>query len=194
MQYRDINDFEVLYLIGENQSDDKNIIFEKYKPVLISLSKQYYLVVKNRGVSYDDIYQEALIGLNYAIDHFNSDKSNTFYTFAVLCIKSRLKTYINTSFNSKNKILNDSISLDLGNNQDIENIGYENYVDTDLCFLDRMIEFKNNLDLDKALVFELKFNGFTNKEIGKLLDISVKNVYYCVCFIRNKLVLSGFRL
>lgn len=57
-----------------------------------------------------------------------------------------------------------------------------------------MIEFKNNLDLDKALVFELKFNGFTNKEIGKLLDISVKNVYYCVCFIRNKLVLSGFRL
>lgn len=194
MQYKDINDFEVLYLIGENQDDDKNIIFEKYKPILISLSKQYYLIVKNRGISYDDIYQEALIGLNYAIDHFNSDKSSTFYTFAILCIKSRLKTYIKTSFNSKNKVLNDSISLDLGNNQDIENIGYENYVDTDLCFLDRIIEFKNNLDLDKALVFELKFNGFTNKEIGKLLDISVKNVYYCVCFIRNKLVLSGFRL
>lgn len=194
MQYKDINDFEVLYLIGENQSDAKNIIFEKYKPILVSLSKKYHVAVKNRGIDYDDIYQEALIGLNYAIDHFNNGKNNTFYTYAVLCINSRLKTYVHASFNSKNKILNDSIAIDLGDDNDIENIGFNNYSQDEVCFLDRLIEFKNTLDFNKALVFELKYNGFSNKEIGTLLELSVKNVYYCVCSIRKKLIISGFRL
>ena len=31
MQYKDINDYEVLYLIGENQLEEKDIIFKKYK-------------------------------------------------------------------------------------------------------------------------------------------------------------------
>ena len=30
MQYKDINDYEVLYLIGENQLEEKDIIFKKY--------------------------------------------------------------------------------------------------------------------------------------------------------------------
>ncbi len=194
MDYRDVNDFEVLYLIAENQTDCKNIIFEKYKPIIISLCNKYFVFVKNRGIEYDDLQQEALIALNYAVDHFNSEKNNTFYTYAILCINSRLKTYVHTSYNNKNKILNDSLSIDLSDDKDIENIGIDSYYDESISFIDRIIEFKNTLDFEKSLIFELKYNGFTNKEISKLLELSVKNVYYSVCSIRKKLLISGFRL
>lgn len=193
MEYKDINDYEVLYLIGEEQSDSKNIIFQKYKPILVSLSNKYYSIVKNRGIEYDDIYQEALIGLNYAIDHFDGDKNNTFYTYAILCINSRLKTYVHASFNNKNKVLNESLSLDQDDNN-FDSIGVTNFADDYTHFYDRIIQFKNNLDYKKAQIFELKCNGFSNKEIGFLLELPVKNVYYCVCSIRNKLTIGGFSL
>ena len=120
-----------------------------------------------------------MIGLNYAIDHFKEQKNNIFYSYAVLCISSRLKTYVNSYLNSKNKFLNDSISLD---------------DDNFIYFYERLIHFKNNLDNKKSQVFELKYNGFSNKDISILLDLSVKYVYYCVCSIKSKLIISGFEL
>ena len=47
MQYKDINDYEVLYLIGENQLEEKDIIFKKYKPILISISQKYYMRLRD---------------------------------------------------------------------------------------------------------------------------------------------------
>ena len=35
---------------------------------------------------------------------------------------------------------------------------------------------KNYFDIDKSSVFELRYNGFTYKEISKLLDISISTV------------------
>lgn len=78
MQYKDINDYEVLYLIGENQLEEKDIIFKKYKPILISISQKYYMRLRDKKIEYDDLYQEAMIGLNYAIDHFKEQKTISF--------------------------------------------------------------------------------------------------------------------
>lgn len=194
MEYKDINDFEVLYLIEENQSDLKEVIFEKYKPILKKLASLYYEKIKELGVEYEDVYQEALIGLNYAIDHFNGNKNNLFYTYAVLCIKSKLKTFAKQIDSNKHKLLNESIHLGKYDEIDIENIGYSNYSLEYLEFYNRIIHFKNSLNDTQAQIFELKYNGFSNKDIGALLGINVKNVYYHLCSVRNKLLISGFRL
>ena len=125
MQYKDINDYEVLYLIGENQLEEKDIIFKKYKPILISISQK---------IEYDDLYQEAMIGLNYAIDHFKEQKNNIFYSYAVLCISSRLKTYVNSYLNSKNKFLNDSISLDDDSDNNLDSVSSIRFCDNFIYF------------------------------------------------------------
>lgn len=194
MDYKDINDFEVLYLIEEEQYDYKEIIFDKYKPILQRKASDYYIKVKNYGVEYDDMYQEALIGLNYAIDHFNNNSNTLFYTYALLCINSKLSSYCKHVANSRNKILNESVDLSQFDNLSIENIGNVCFDDEYISFYNKIVRFKNSLSNVQSQVFELKYNGFSNRDIGTLLGMTVKNVYYHFCCIRNKLTISGFSL
>lgn len=192
MEYKNINDFEVLYLIEENQSDYKELLFEKYEPILKKITYFYFSKMKFFGVEYDDVYQEALIGFNYAIDHFSFRKNIKFYTYAILCVKSKLKSYYLKSSNGKNKALNDSMIFMQTNEIDIESLVINNFDDSYICFYDKIIEFKNNLENIQSQVFELKYNGFSNSDIGKLLGLTVKNVYYYLCLIRKKLLMIKF--
>lgn len=142
MEYRDINDFEVLYLVEENQSDYKEIVFKKYEPILKKISYDFFCKMKNFGVEYDDVYQEALIGLNYAIDHFDFTKEDKFYTYAILCIKSKLKTYYAKNSNGKNKILNESMLFMQYNDVDIESIFSTKFDDSYICFYNKKLILK----------------------------------------------------
>lgn len=189
MEYKDVNDYEVLYLVEENQSDYKEIIFKKYEPIIKKITYAFFCKMKKFGTEYDDVYQEALIGLNYAIDHFDFKKNIKFYTYAILCVKSKLKSYYTKSSNGKQKILNDSMILMQCNDLDIELLVSTNFDDSYLSFYDNLIKFKNELDSIQGQVFELKYNGFSNKDIGKLLGLTVKKVYYYLCLIRKKLLI-----
>lgn len=191
MDYKDINDYEVLYLIGEDQSEYKDIIFNKYKPMLNKFTNFYYSKIKNKSVSYEDIYQEALIALNYAVDHFDFSKTNTFQTYAYLCINSRLKCYVDSIFKIKNKTLNDSISFETLDFFDSNHFSCNCFMADDICFYDRINDFKNNLEVKKAMIFELKCNGFSNMEISQLLDIPKKTVYENMCLIRKRFLRSN---
>ena len=170
MEYKDINDYEVLYLVEENQSDYKEIMFKKYEPILKRLSSKFFYKMKNLGVEFEDVYQEALIGFNYAIDHFDFSKDDKFYTYAIICVKSRLNY----------------------SDLDIESLLFTCFDDSYLSFYYKIINFKNNLNDVQAQVFELKYNGFNNADIGKLLGLTVKKVYYYLCLIRKKLLVNSF--
>ncbi len=192
MEYKNINDFEVLYLIEDNQSDYKELLFKKYEPILSRLTYSCFSKMKHLGVEYDDVYQEALIGFNYAIDNFTFRKNVKFYTYAILCVKSKLKSYYLKSSNGKNRVLNDSMIFMQTNEADIESLIINKFDDSYIYFYDKIIEFKNNLGDIQSQVFELKYNGFSNSDIGKLLGLTVKNVYYYLCLIRKKLIMIKF--
>ena len=55
-------------------------------------------------------------------------------------------------------------------------------------FFNRIFMYRHNLSFEESLIFELKFNQFSNREIATLLDISYKKVDNCLRKIRNKLV------
>lgn len=192
MEYKDINDYEVLYLVEENQSDYKEIMFKKYEPILKGLSSKFFYKMKNLGVEFEDVYQEALIGFNYAIDHFDFSKDDKFYTYAIICVKSRLNSYYVKSSNGKSRILNESMILMQYSDLDIESLLFTCFDDSYLSFYYKIINFKNNLNDVQAQVFELKYNGFNNADIGKLLGLTVKKVYYYLCLIRKKLLVNSF--
>ncbi|MBP3841252.1 MAG: sigma-70 family RNA polymerase sigma factor [Bacilli bacterium] len=194
MKYKDVNDFEVLYLVEENQSEYKNVIFEKYKPILKKIAYFYYLKLKNYGFDYDDCFQEALIGLNHAIDSFDFNKDALFYTFALVCIRSRLNSFVSKSLGNKNKILNESMFFNKDDLYEIENIVPVYFDDLHLSFYEKVLKFKNSLNDTQSQIFELKYNGFTNKEIGELLEINPRIVYNNVCYIRDRMLMSNFKL
>ena len=64
MNYREINDYEQLYLIKENDDDSFNLVFQKYRPIIISLAKRYYKKVNYHYCELDDLIQEGYIERN----------------------------------------------------------------------------------------------------------------------------------
>ena len=193
MDYKQVNDYEVLYLVNDNNEDAYSLLFYKYKPIIISYAKTLQKKYYNSGLDFEDLYQEGMLGLSLAIKSFDSSSDNTFYTFAVLCIKRTMEKILLKSLRAKNLLNNKSCSLD-------DYINDEKYCLNDIVYSDKdvielildkltdfkeLINFKYNLNSRQMPVFELKVNGFSNGEIATLLDMSYKEVDNCLYYIKK---------
>lgn len=196
MNYRDINDYEVLYMVSDNDEVALNLLFDKYRPIVLSLVKRFYKKGKKLGLDYQDLIQEANIGLMKAIRNFKQSNNTLFYTFASLCVERELSLCIKRNDRIKNYSLNYSVSLDAKIlDQDLcisdiivdeDNLGPDEAVLIDEI-LTKTIHFKNSLLPFQACVFELRYNGFSYKEIATLLDVKCKDVDNALYRIKNKL-------
>lgn len=196
MNYKDINDYEQLYLIKENDDYANEIIYTKYKPIILSLAKKYYDISNKNGIDMDDLCQEGYIGLSKAIGSFKEKLDVCFYAFCTICIERQMKTYLSRYNANKNKIISTACSLDIEIGKNIKGIDIVEdksilhnpfeYVSDSLSNIN-LINFKNSLSTNESLVFELRYNGFKYREIVKLLDLSSSCVDNCVHRIKEKL-------
>ena len=196
--YKDLNDYEIMYMISENNEEATNLLFTKYKPVVEKLAREYYRNSKNCGLELDDFIQEGYYALFCAMKKFNASKNNLFYTYAVICIKSKLHSLIIRNTTNKNLALNNSISL------------FDNVSDTSLSLIDVLddkeavlpdVEVENSqfesaikkviydLKFEYGTISELKINGFSNKEIANLLDVSLTTVYTALRELKKNLLI-----
>ena len=86
MNYKNINDYELLYYVKENDDNALNTLFNKYDPVINKLASKYYRKYKYIGITYEDLIQEARIGLMNSIKSFD-DEQSLFYSFCVISIR-----------------------------------------------------------------------------------------------------------
>ena len=86
MEYKTLNDNELVYLCNENNEEATNILIDKYKSSILSILREYLKEYNVVGIEVADLYQEGLIGLIHAIDSFDEKKDVTFYTYANACI------------------------------------------------------------------------------------------------------------
>ena len=112
MDYRELNDNELIYLSCENNEEATTLIIKKYKNCILNILKEYLKEYNIVGVEVADLYQEGLIGLMNAIQSYNPDKDVLFYTYANACIRANIISAIRQTFRQKNRILNQSYSLD----------------------------------------------------------------------------------
>ena len=195
MEYKDYNDNELLSLISENNEESTNILINKYKSVILSTLKEYLKEYNILGVEIADLYQEGLIGLLHAINTFDEKKDVTFYTYASTCIKTTLMSAFRQTFRMKNRILNNSYSLDKlieeSNNNYYELFkDYKN--DPDVLIGERENEreiidsIKSKLSSNEETIFELKLKGLSNSEIATLIDKDKKYVENAMFRINRK--------
>jgi RNA polymerase sporulation-specific sigma factor len=193
--YKDIDDFELLYLIEENNEQALNILYDKYKPIIDLKAKRYLKYGKKMGLEYQDLFQEGLLGLSEAIGSYKDDKKAQFKTFANLCIERQIFSLLKKANRKKHTLLNDSISLDESIN-DNENTLLDIFSEKGTDPSD-MIEFnENKLELFSKIydvltplekeVFDLKTNNFDYKEISQLLNKSYKSIDSAIQRIRLK--------
>lgn len=175
MDYKKMNDYEILYMVKENDEYSRNLMFKKYEPIVKNIASKYYTMFKNNGSDYEDFVQEGFIALNKAINCYNQDSDALFYTYATLCVNRQIITYCRNLTSKKHFLLNSSVRDEML--YDISSsVNYiENYVD-EIINEEEFINIKNMFSIKHSSVFELRFNGFCYKEISELLDIPISTV------------------
>lgn len=196
MEYKNINDYEVLYMIGEQNEEAYELLFQKYSPLVSNLSRNYINKFNCNGLDYEDLFQQGMYGLSIAIYKYNEKENALFYTFASKCIKNEIINLIKRNITNNSNILNNAISIDKeygDNNQTLEDFFEDK--SSNIEYIIEEIEKTKIVDNLKYKVkdcnmpiIELKLNGFSNKEISSLLDISYKQVDNGLRSIKNSLI------
>lgn len=185
MNYKNINDNEILYLVSDNNEEASKYIYEKYKPIVLGIAKKYYRYVRNTIIDFDDIVQSGFFALENAIKQYDNNKDVMFYTFAITCIKNEI---MKTVFRTNKKYCLDNTfyyniyddykySLDCNDEDKI----FSNMV------YDELKKFSLELNFEESIIFLLRINGFSYKDISSLLDVKYKKVDYIIQKNKNKL-------
>ena len=199
MDYKDFNDYELLYLIEENNDQAQDILYQKYLPILRRLTLKYYRSLKEFGVTYDDLFQEAYLTFLQTIKLFNEKEDTLFYTYLGINVCSKLSNYARITTSQKNLFYTNMLSLDFRLSPDDNNTLADCIEDYEQEDPEMLLEYndtlqllqKFNLELKplQSQIFELLCGGFNNRDIATLLDINVKEVSNAIYRIRKRLKL-----
>ena len=192
-QFKDYNDYELVSLAQEENEDAIDILYQKYKPIIYKKCHKYLPFLK--GVELCDLIQECYIVLSTAIKSFNQNNTSTFYTFINLCLDRYLVNTYKKNTNTKNKLLNESISLDAIDDEELSliNLIEDNTNNPELELNDELeiSELYNKImskltDLEEC-VFILKIQNFDYKEIASILDKDKKSIDNAIQRIKLKI-------
>ena len=193
MNYDDINDYEVLFMVREQNEDAQELLYNKYYNLIDIITKKYYKQASILGVENKDLMQEALIGFSYAINKFKDDYDNNFKSFLTLCIERRISKFLRTLNKNNNKMMINYLPIDKledSNNinkiSDINNNPSIRYEELDY-FNNIIMNAYNRLSDQELKVFKLLIKGLSIKEISTNLNISYKSVDNTIQRIKNKL-------
>lgn len=172
-----------------------NELLIKYKSIVNKIARSYFLV----GGDMEDIIQEGTIGLYKAILGFNPNRSTSFKTFAVVCIKHQIQTAIKIASSEKNKILSSALPIwEQSDGEEDYESRLEIIIPSDLPSPDDSLIANENIQelkakIKKSLsplevkVLNLYLKGYSYKEISDLGEISKKSIDNALTRIKNKL-------
>jgi len=191
MDYRDINDYELMYMIADGNSEEIEIMLEKYKPLISHQTKKWISIFKKMGMEKADLEQEIYCALILALRNYNPDKDITLYTYLLQTIEFRMKNIIRSNNTSKSYALNHAVSfmLDDQNLEEVIEDARVNVSETvDVHLLKEIIyQFCYGLSIEQGEIFELYLNGYKIHQIAKLVFLDSKRVSNLLYRIRLKL-------
>ena len=195
---KDYNDYELVHLSQEHNTDAIYLLSNKYNPIIKTLTLKYFKAIK-RGVELSDIEQECNLAFLEAIDNYNEYKNIKFNTFAISCMKNHLISIVRLYNREKHQTLNEALSLDevLNNDNTITNYIIDETKNPENITL---IEEEDNILYKKILkdltpfeecVTLLRIQDYSYNEIATILDKSRKSIDSCIQRIKNKLRLNN---
>lgn len=195
-KYEDIPDEEIIKLIKLGDKNALNYLLEKYNDIVNMKANKFFII----GAEKEDMVQEGMIGLYKAIKSFDTEKQNSFKTFANLCIERQLITAIKSSNRQKHIPLNSYLSLNTA--------AYEEDEDTTLFDtfnahqtedpLETITKKEYYKDVEEAIneslsdfekqVLNRYMQGESYIQIAEKLDTPVKSIDNAIQRIRKKAI------
>ena len=184
----------LLEQINNGSNEALETLLNKYKELVNMKVGKYFII----GAEREDIYQEGMIGLYKAIKSFDTEKQNSFKTFANLCIERQLITAIKTSNRQKHMPLNSYLSLNASayddeNDTELINVFNSSTVEDPLETLTKKEYYKtvedkieeNLSDFEKQVLHRYA-RGESYVSIAEKLDSPVKSIDNALQRIRKK--------
>ena len=198
MEYKELNDFELLTFVRENSEEANNLLFKKYKPLIEVNARRLLKYCKFNGLEFLDLVQEGMLGLSKAIDTFNETKQTSFYTYAKTCIERKQLSLIVSSQRQKHKLLNESVPFEIYDDGKDEIKTIDSFLVDNSYNPENVVEDLENINelkekISKILnsfeyeVFELKIAGFNYTEIAEILDKDKKQIDNAIQRIKSKI-------
>lgn len=190
-----MKDEDIIEEIKNGNNEALEFIIIKYKELVNMKVSKYFII----GAEKEDIIQEGLIGLFKAIKGYESDKQNSFKTFANLCIERQLITAIKTSNRQKHMPLNSYLSLNLQAYEEddttlvdlVKNNFLEDPLDTitkQEYYNDMQSQISKNLSDFEKQVLKRYIEGESYVTIAERLAAPVKSVDNAIQRIRKKAI------
>ena len=149
-KYTQMTDEKLIENIKNDDYMALNCLMKRYNDIVNLKANKFFMV----GAEKEDIVQEGMIGLYKAVKAFDTDKQNSFKTFANMCIERQLITAVKNSNRQKHIPLNSSISLNSA-------------------------AYEDNDDMDKLEIVDLKAEDdpsdiIANQEYSKTIENKIK--------------------
>ncbi len=183
--YNEYSDSELLNLIKEHSEEAKDILYEKYKYIIGIIIKKYTMSARMLNMEYNDLYQEALLGFSDAINRFD-DTSSSLRTFITICVDRRLQVVLTKASRLKNKLMNESLSLEQVYEEDrqpLMDILSDENKNNPLNNLEMAEDYKillkdikESLSANEQEVFSLMLENYSYQEIAAILNRSTKQI------------------
>ena len=184
-----MDDATLWKLASEGDTAAETQLIENYSRLVRICARPYFLT----GGDAEDLFQEGMLGLIFAIRQYDPDREASFKTFAEHCIRNRLYTAIKSASRLKHTPLNDSISF--------ESSQFDESQARVSCYLrdpeelliarehfDEWTEhISGSLSHLESKVLEFYLSGLSYSEMAKKLNKTPKSVDNAVQRIRRKL-------
>lgn len=162
---------------------EKTLDFEQYLPLVRSRANAF----RQSGIDTDDLFQEGVIGLIYAMRAFDETLGASFETFAYVCITNRLKNAvaaagkISSAESLENSLLPGLLPLE-AHKEDPQEIlvsreGVQQWLDN----------VKNRLSVFEQRAIRLYLSGYSYQEMAASLQSTTKAVDNALWRAKKKL-------
>ena len=196
LNFNDMTDENILVEIKSGNNEALNYIMNKYSELVNMKASKFFIVGAERG----DIVQEGLIGLYKATKAFDTEKQNSFKTFANMCIERQIITAIKTANRQKNIPLNSALSINAQvydendeNDKEIVDILNTHCIEDPSDEIARKEYFKyinktinDNLSEHERNVLKYYQQNKTYEQIAEKLNCKTKSVDTAMTRIRRK--------
>lgn len=192
-EYSELSDAELVIFSRKGDVYAEDALISRYRQKVKSISRSYYLL----GGDKEDLIQEGMIGLMYAIRSFSDNGPASFNTYATSCVVNKLKSAVRSDLRLKNVPLNSGVSLDeLQSYENSDNSFFSSNTDVanpEETILAREISeetialYFSYLSNYEKSVLKLYLAGFSSSEIAEKLFRTAKSVENAVQRIKIKL-------
>ncbi len=178
--YADLKDEQLLSLVLNGDDEAQNAFYNRYKPLVIVLSRRFFL----KGANYEDLIQEGMIGLFKGVRSFDPSKGDL-KSFLIGCIKNQLNDAVKAAGRIKHSFLNDYVSFTSLPDEDAENIPgnlLSNELNPEELFIlkesnvDFYQEFSGKLKPEELEILKLYLEGNSYLEISSATKTTIKYV------------------